>query len=153
MSFVVTPLCSNASELVSSLIFAAKKKKENISMTFAQVKFMVDENFSKWNNSDNFCTLHFSCMVLEPWTTLCVLAFLLRLCTSGIWSGTTLQVRKMSNDSQLFFFFHFICAPDKLQHYKLKDLPYNEKLKIFQSYSPYYKILKNSFCLRKYILN
>ena len=37
VSFVVTPLCSNASELVSSLIFAAKKKKENISMTFAQV--------------------------------------------------------------------------------------------------------------------
>lgn len=108
MSFVVTPLCSNASELVSSLIFAAKKKKENISMTFAQVKFMVDENFSKWNNSDNFCTLHFSCMVLEPWTTLCALAFLLLLCTSGIWSGTTLQVRKMSNDSQLFFFILFV---------------------------------------------
>ena len=40
VSFVVTPLCSNASELVSSLIFAAKKKKENISMTFAQVNFM-----------------------------------------------------------------------------------------------------------------
>lgn len=37
VSFVVTPLCSNASELVSSLIFAAKKKKENISMTFAQL--------------------------------------------------------------------------------------------------------------------
>lgn len=108
VSFVVTPLCSNASELVSSLIFAAKKKKENISMTFAQVKFMVDENFSKWNNSDNFCTLHFSCMVLEPWTTLCVLAFLLLLCTSGIWSGTTLQVRKMSNDSQLFFFSFYL---------------------------------------------
>ena len=40
VSFVVTPLCSNASELVSSLIFAAKKKKENISMTFAQVIIM-----------------------------------------------------------------------------------------------------------------
>ena len=37
VSFVVTPICSNASELVSSLIFASKKKKENISMTFAQV--------------------------------------------------------------------------------------------------------------------
>ena len=37
VSFVVTPLCSNASELVSSLIFASKKKKENISMTYAQV--------------------------------------------------------------------------------------------------------------------
>ncbi|XP_022780861.1 sodium/calcium exchanger NCL1-like isoform X2 [Stylophora pistillata] len=37
VSFVVTPLCSNASELVSSLIFASKKKKENVSMTFAQL--------------------------------------------------------------------------------------------------------------------
>ncbi|XP_020909620.1 sodium/calcium exchanger NCL2 isoform X2 [Exaiptasia diaphana] len=37
VSFVVTPLCSNASELVSSLIFAAKKKKENVSMTFSQL--------------------------------------------------------------------------------------------------------------------
>lgn len=37
VSFVVTPLCSNASELVSSLLFAAKKKKENVSMTFSQL--------------------------------------------------------------------------------------------------------------------
>ncbi|XP_031559958.1 sodium/calcium exchanger NCL1-like isoform X2 [Actinia tenebrosa] len=37
VSFVVTPLCSNASELVSSLIFASKKKKENVSMTFSQL--------------------------------------------------------------------------------------------------------------------
>lgn len=41
VSFVVTPLCSNASELVSSLVFASKKKKENISMTFAQVKMFL----------------------------------------------------------------------------------------------------------------
>ena len=41
--FVVTPLCSNASELVSSLIFASKKKKENISMTFAQVIMLLSE--------------------------------------------------------------------------------------------------------------
>ncbi|XP_028416415.1 sodium/calcium exchanger NCL2-like [Dendronephthya gigantea] len=37
VSFVVTPICSNASELVSSLLFAAKKKKENVSMTFSQL--------------------------------------------------------------------------------------------------------------------
>jgi Ca2+/Na+ antiporter len=37
VSFVVTPICSNASELVSSLIFAMKKKKINISMTYAQL--------------------------------------------------------------------------------------------------------------------
>ena len=38
VSFVVTPLCSNASELVSSLIFASKKMKVNSSMTYSQVK-------------------------------------------------------------------------------------------------------------------
>jgi Ca2+/Na+ antiporter len=37
ISFIVTPVCSNASELISSLMFAAKKKKENSSMTFAQL--------------------------------------------------------------------------------------------------------------------
>jgi len=37
VSFVVTPFCSNASELVSSLIFAAKKRRENATMTFAQL--------------------------------------------------------------------------------------------------------------------
>ena len=38
VSFVITPICSNASELVSSLIFAAKRKKINSSMTFSQVR-------------------------------------------------------------------------------------------------------------------
>jgi len=33
VSFVVTPICSNASELISSLQFAAKKTKKSISMT------------------------------------------------------------------------------------------------------------------------
>lgn len=37
VAFVVTPLASNASELVSSLRFAMKKKKKNISLTFSQV--------------------------------------------------------------------------------------------------------------------
>ena len=37
VSFVITPLCSNASELVSSLVFAAKKTKVNTSLTFSQV--------------------------------------------------------------------------------------------------------------------
>jgi hypothetical protein len=41
---VVTPLCSNASELVSSLVFAAKKKKENVSMTFSQVSIHSSNN-------------------------------------------------------------------------------------------------------------
>ena len=39
LSFIITPLCSNASELVSSLIFASKKKKINSSMTFSQVLY------------------------------------------------------------------------------------------------------------------
>ena len=33
VSFVVTPFCSNASELISSLIFASKKKRKNSSLT------------------------------------------------------------------------------------------------------------------------
>lgn len=33
VSFIVTPICSNASELISSLAFAAKKTKKSISMT------------------------------------------------------------------------------------------------------------------------
>lgn len=37
VSFVVTPVCSNASELISSLIFASKKTKEAASMTFGQL--------------------------------------------------------------------------------------------------------------------
>ncbi len=40
VSFVVTPVCSNASEIISSLIFASKKKKINSSMTYAQVRGM-----------------------------------------------------------------------------------------------------------------
>ena len=37
LSFIITPLCSNASEIVSSLIFASKRKRVNTSMTFSQV--------------------------------------------------------------------------------------------------------------------
>ena len=37
MSFVITPFASNASELVSSLQFAKKKKVKNISLTYSQV--------------------------------------------------------------------------------------------------------------------
>jgi Ca2+/H+ antiporter len=33
VSFVVTPFVSNASELVAAIIFAAKKRKKNITLT------------------------------------------------------------------------------------------------------------------------
>ena len=36
-SFILTPFASNASELVSSLHFASKKRKKNISLTYSQV--------------------------------------------------------------------------------------------------------------------
>lgn len=36
VAFCVTPFASNASELVSSLIFASRKQKKNISLTFSQ---------------------------------------------------------------------------------------------------------------------
>jgi len=37
LSFVVTPFCSNASEMISSLVFAMKKKRKNTSMTYSQL--------------------------------------------------------------------------------------------------------------------
>lgn len=37
VSFIVTPFCSNASELISSLIFAAKKRKENSALTYSSL--------------------------------------------------------------------------------------------------------------------
>ncbi len=37
VAFVLTPLASNASELLSSLKFAARKRRRNASLTFAQV--------------------------------------------------------------------------------------------------------------------
>mgnify|MGYP001101749925 CR=1 FL=1 len=37
VSFVITPFCSNASELISSLVFAAKKKRSNSTLTFSQL--------------------------------------------------------------------------------------------------------------------
>ena len=36
VAFCVTPFASNASELVSSIIFASRKQKKNISLTFSQ---------------------------------------------------------------------------------------------------------------------
>ena len=56
VSFVVTPICSNASELVSSLMFAAKKTKTNISMTYSQV------TASLWSTG---CL--FSCILQSTW--------------------------------------------------------------------------------------
>mmetsp|Transcript_21100 Transcript_21100/g.46287 ORF Transcript_21100/g.46287 Transcript_21100/m.46287 type:complete len:325 (+) Transcript_21100:112-1086(+) len=44
VSFIITPFASNASELVSSLTFAAKKKKRNISLTYSQVYGAVTMN-------------------------------------------------------------------------------------------------------------
>jgi len=37
ISFLITPYCSNASEMISSLIFASKKRKENASVTYSQL--------------------------------------------------------------------------------------------------------------------
>eukprot|EP00112_Aurelia_sp_Birch-Aquarium-sp1_P008241 Seg1903.3 transcript_id=Seg1903.3/GoldUCD/mRNA.D3Y31 product="Sodium/calcium exchanger NCL2" protein_id=Seg1903.3/GoldUCD/D3Y31 len=37
VSFIVTPFCSNASELVSSLIFASRRKRENATITYSQL--------------------------------------------------------------------------------------------------------------------
>jgi Ca2+/H+ antiporter len=37
VSFVVTPVCSNASELISSLVFASKKSQKSSTITFCQL--------------------------------------------------------------------------------------------------------------------
>eukprot|EP00850_Spirogloea_muscicola_P001943 SM000007S20903 [mRNA] locus=s7:782807:786568:+ [translate_table: standard] len=44
ISFIVTPMVSNASELVSSFAFASKRRQRNISLTFAQVYGAVTMN-------------------------------------------------------------------------------------------------------------
>eukprot|EP00897_Mesotaenium_endlicherianum_P006020 jgi/Mesen1/5446/ME000271S04468 len=44
VAFVVSPLASNASELVSSLLFAMKKKKKTISLTYSQVYGAITMN-------------------------------------------------------------------------------------------------------------
>jgi Ca2+/Na+ antiporter len=36
--FIATPLATNSSEAISSLIFAKRKRKRNISMTYSQVR-------------------------------------------------------------------------------------------------------------------
>ena len=38
VAFCVTPFASNASELVSSLMFARRKRRKNISLTFSQAR-------------------------------------------------------------------------------------------------------------------
>lgn len=37
VSFLITPFCSNASEVISSLIFLSRKKKVNASLSYAQL--------------------------------------------------------------------------------------------------------------------
>ena len=37
VSFIITPICSNASELISSLVFALKKKKSNTTLVYGQL--------------------------------------------------------------------------------------------------------------------
>jgi len=37
ISFILTPFCSNASELISSLAFASHKRQSNTSLTYSQI--------------------------------------------------------------------------------------------------------------------
>jgi Ca2+/H+ antiporter len=37
ISFIATPLATNSSEAISSLLFATRKRKRNMSMTYSQV--------------------------------------------------------------------------------------------------------------------
>lgn len=44
ISFIATPLATNSSEAISSLIFAKRKRKKNISMTYSQIYGAVTMN-------------------------------------------------------------------------------------------------------------
>jgi len=46
VSFLITPYCSNASEMIAALMFASKKRKENTSMTYSQLYGAVCMNAS-----------------------------------------------------------------------------------------------------------
>ena len=41
ISFIATPLATNSSEAISSIIFAKRKRKRNISMTYSQVHWVL----------------------------------------------------------------------------------------------------------------
>lgn len=51
VAFVVTPFASNASELVSSIIFAKRRRKRNISLTFSQVYGAITMNNTLYYSS------------------------------------------------------------------------------------------------------
>lgn len=59
VAFIITPLASNASELVSSLRFAMGKRKKNISLTFCQVRALPSAYVSHLSE--------FVCAHLERW--------------------------------------------------------------------------------------
>ena len=46
VAFVVTPFASNASEVVSSFLFASKKRKRTISLTYSQIYGAITMNNS-----------------------------------------------------------------------------------------------------------
>lgn len=53
VAFCVTPFASNASELVSSLRFAMRKRKKNISLTYSQVWALAcPSQNAEWEEAD-----------------------------------------------------------------------------------------------------
>eukprot|EP01028_Stygiella_incarcerata_P005437 TRINITY_DN229_c0_g1_i1.p1 TRINITY_DN229_c0_g1~~TRINITY_DN229_c0_g1_i1.p1 ORF type:complete len:483 (-),score=146.66 TRINITY_DN229_c0_g1_i1:235-1683(-) len=73
VSFVVTPVCSNASELISSLVFASKKSQKSSTITFCQllgaacmnntlglgvlVALVYFRNLAWWFSAETLCIL------------------------------------------------------------------------------------------------
>jgi hypothetical protein len=86
VGFVLTPLASNSSEFVSSLTFAARKKRKNMSLTLSQVggarKLLQRPQHSKGHTS---CTGH-TYWVCWKHLSLCAAAWAPQLVT-----GLTLQ--------------------------------------------------------------
>lgn len=54
ISFIATPLATNSSEAISSLIFAKRKRKRNISMTYSQVLW-AEQGAHKTIKSEKLC--------------------------------------------------------------------------------------------------
>ncbi len=92
IAFIATPLATNSSEAISSILFARRKHKKNISMTFSQVGCQVPKKQTFWLISTLVKKLDVelvnfwlsSCMHSDP-QTFYSMFFLLHVSTSVWW--------------------------------------------------------------------
>jgi len=103
-SFIIVPFASNASELLASLIFAAKKKKKNISLTFGAIYGAVIMNstfiLGVFLGFFYFKKILFT-FYAEVITTLCVIIFMgavasFKTTFRTFWSGIVILLYPLS---------------------------------------------------------